>query len=95
MSYDTLKNNINKSISRLEEDDIDLDHIGVGTDHDVTVGYSDVSEEKCDVTGDKDDADEKCDVTVSDNEHDVPKHNPMDLFARNRPDPVFTGDDDY
>ena len=95
VSYDTLKNNINKSISRLEEDDIDLDQIGVDNDCDVTVGYSDVSEEKHDVTGGKDDAGEKHDVTVSDNECDVPKHNPMDLFARNRPDPVFTGDDDY
>ena len=80
VSYDTLKNNINKSISRLEDDDIDLDQIGVDNDRDVTVGYSDVSEEKRDVTGD---------------ECDVPKRNPLNLFARNRPDPVFTGDDDY
>ena len=64
-------------------------------DHDVTVGYSDVSEEKHDVIRGKNDASEKRDVTVSDNEHDVPKRNPMDLFARNRPDPVFTGGDDY
>ena len=26
---------------------------------------------------------------------DVPKRDPMNLFARNRPDPVFTDDDDY
>ena len=82
MSYDTLKSNINKSISRLEADDIDLDHIMnddgvVDTGCDVTVGYSD------------------CDVTVSDNECDVPKCDPMNLFARNRPDSVFTDDDDY
>ena len=82
VSYDTLKSNINKSISRLEADDIDLDHIlnddsVVDTDCDVTVGYSD------------------CDVTVSDNEHGVPKHDPMNLFTRNRPDPIFTDDDDY
>ena len=86
VSYDTLKNNINKSISRLEADDIDVDHImeddgnrdvtaGADTDRDVTVGYSDR------------------DVTVSD--ADVPKRDPMNLFARNRPDPVFTDDDDY
>ena len=86
VSYDTLKNNINKSISRLEADDIDVDHImeddgnrdvtaGADTDRDVTVGYSDH------------------DVTVSD--ADVPKRDPMNLFARNRPDPVFTDDDDY
>ena len=86
VSYDTLKNNINKSISRLEADDIDIDHImeddgnrdvtaGADTDRDVTVGYSDR------------------DVTVSD--ADVPKRDPMNLFARNRPDPVFTDDDDY
>ena len=101
VSYDTLKSNINKSISRLEADDIDLDNIikddgivdtdcdvTVGdTDHDETLGYSD-----CDVT--VSDADvPKCDVTVSD--ADVPKRDPMNLFARNRPDPVFTDDDDY
>ena len=98
VSYDTLKSNINKSISRLEADDIDIDHImeddgnrdvtaGVDTDHDVTVGYSDrdVTVSDADVP--------KCDVTVSD--ADVPKHDPMNLFARNRPDPVFTDDDDY
>ena len=92
VSYDTLKSNINKSISRLEADDIDLDHIikdggivdtdcdvTVGdTDHDVTLGYSDR------------------DVTVSDNEPaDVPKHHPMNLFGTRRPDPVFTDDDEY
>ena len=41
VSYDTLKSNINKSISRLKADDIDLDHIMndgvVDTDRDVTV----------------------------------------------------------
>ena len=98
VSYDTLKNNINKSISRLEADDIDIDHImeddgnhdvtaGVDTDCDVTVGYSDrdVTVSDADVP--------KRDVTVSD--ADVPKRDPMNLFARNRPDPVFTDDDDY
>ena len=35
------------------------------------------------------------DVPVSDNEHDVPKRDPMNLFARNISDPVFTHDDDY
>ena len=98
VSYDTLKSNINKSISRLEADDIDIDHImedygnhdvtaGVDTDHEVTVGYSDrdVAVSDADVP--------KRDVTVSD--ADVPKRDPMNLFARNRPDPVFTDDDDY
>ena len=45
----------------------------------------------CDVTVGYSD----CDVTVSDNERDVPKHDPLNLFTRNRPDPVFTDDDDY
>ena len=92
VSYDRLKSNINKSISRLEADDIDLDHIMkddgiVDTDRDVTVGDTDR-----DVTVGYSDHD----VTVSDNEPaDVPKHDPMNLFARNRPDPVFTADDEY
>ena len=59
----------------------------VDTDHDVTVGDTDL-----DVTVGYSD----CDVTVSDNEPaDVPKCDPMNLFARNRPDPVFTDDDEY
>ena len=92
VSYDTLKSNTNKSISRLEADDIDLDHIMkddgvVDTDHDVTVGDTDH-----DVTVGYSDRD----VTVSDHEPaDVPKHDPMNLFARNRPDPGFTADDEY
>ena len=59
----------------------------VGTDRDVTVGDT-----NRDVTVGYSD----CDVTVSDNEPaDVPKCDPMNLFARNRPDPVFTVDDEY
>ena len=59
----------------------------VDTDRDVTVGDTD-----CDVTVGY----SNCDVTVSDNEPaDVPKCDPMNLFARNRPDPVFTDDDEY
>ena len=79
MSYDTLKSNINK---RLEADDIDLDHI---------MNDDGVVDTDCDVTVGYSDHD----VTVSDNERDVPKHDPMNLFTRNRPDPVFTDDDDY